>query len=107
MSRLKHVAIRIGLVAASTLLIAGPAGAAEQEALPPSKPSQQTVPEAGAPRSGGSAEPLSDKLHRQDGVIRPPSSIDPEMTQKPPPVGKTPVIPPPGTPGGEPGVDPK
>jgi hypothetical protein len=106
MSRLSQLAIRVGFVAASAFAVAAQAGAAAENE-PAAKSSRRTVPEAASPGSGGSAEPLSDKLHRQDGVIRPPSGIDPEMTQKPPPVGKTPVIPPPGTPGGEPGVDPK
>lgn len=107
MSRVSDVALRFALIAASILVVAAPGGAAEPDALPPQTPSRQTVPEAASPGSGGSGEPLSDKLHRQDGVIRPPAGIDPEMTQKPPAVGKTPIIPPPGTPGGEQGVDPK
>jgi hypothetical protein len=98
---------RIGLSAASMLLVVATATAAEKWELPPQTPSRQTVPEAPSPGSGGSAEPLSEKLHRQDGVIRPPSGIDPEMTHTPPATGKMPVIPPPGTPGGEQGVDPK
>jgi hypothetical protein len=107
MFRLSDLTVRIGLVAAAMLLVPVPAGATEEGALPPSTPSHQAVPEAASPGSGGSAELLSDKLHRQDGVIRPPSGIDPGMTQPPPPVGKTPVIPPPGTPGGDQRLDPK
>lgn len=99
--------VRIGLIAASMLLVAAAASAAEKDELPPQTPSRQTVPEAPSPGSGGSDEPLSDKLDRQHGVIRPPSGIDPEMTRQPPAAGKMPVIPPPGTPGGEPGVEPK
>jgi hypothetical protein len=107
MSRLIDLVVRIGFVAGSMLLVAAPVAAAEKWELPPQTPSRQTVPEADTPGSGGSTEPLSDKLHRQDGVIRPPSGIDPEMTQTPPATGKMPVIPPPGTPGGVQGVDPK
>ncbi|MBV8492782.1 MAG: hypothetical protein JO162_04810 [Alphaproteobacteria bacterium] len=67
--------------------------------------SAQTVPEDRA-MSGGSNEPLSDKLDRSGGVIRPPSSIDPGMMQAPPATSRksTPVIPPPGA---KPGVNPK
>ena len=106
MSRLSRIAIHMGFIAASMLLVLAPAGAAEKGTLPPETPSHQTVPEAASPGSG-SGQPLSDKLDRQGGVIRPPGGIDPNMTQSPPAVGKTPVIPPPGTPGGDQGVKPK
>jgi hypothetical protein len=107
MSRLSRLVIHLGFSAAAAWAIALPAAAAEKEALPPQTPSHQTVPEAAAPGSGGGA-PLSDKLDRQGGVIRPPAGIDPEITRPPPSGGSgMPVIPPPGTPGGEPGVKPK
>jgi len=72
------------------------------------KSAPQTVPEDPA-TSGSSTEPLSDKLDRQGGVIHPPSDVDPGMTQAPPAISpeSTPVIPPPGSPGGKPGVNPK
>lgn len=59
--------------------------------------------------SGSSSEPLSDRLDRSDEVIRPPVHMDPGMTQSPPAVGpkSTPVIPPPGTGGNTPQLDPK
>ena len=98
----------IVLVAGGLWAAVLPCAAAETETLPPATPSHQTVPEAAIPGSGGgSAEPLSKKLDRQGGVIRPPSGVDPLMTQPPPAEGKTPVIPPPGTPGGEQGIKPK
>jgi hypothetical protein len=54
------------------------------------------------------ASNLSDKLARSNGVICPPSHIDPDMKQPPPsPGGPMPVIPPPGTPGGDQSVQPK
>ena len=59
------------------------------------------------PSSTGST--LSDKLEQSDGVIRPPANISPDITV-PAPVpnpGTTPVIPPPGSPGGNQQVDPK
>jgi hypothetical protein len=67
--------------------------------------SPQTVPEDRA-TSGSSREPLSDKLDRSDGVIKPPSGVDPEMTQAPPATSRKsmPVIPPPGA---KPGINPK
>jgi hypothetical protein len=65
------------------------------------------------PRSTGSVgrsnKPLSEKLDRTDGVIRPPANIAPDMTVRPPVPnpGTTLVIPPPGTPGGDESLDPK
>jgi hypothetical protein len=56
-------------------------------------------------RAGG--EPLGDKLARSDGVLCPPSNVDPAMRAPAPETGKMPVIPPPGSPGGDPTVRPK
>jgi hypothetical protein len=64
--------------------------------LPPSSPGETT----------GSAN-LSDQLSRSKGVICPPAGIDPGLTVPPVGGGITPVIPPPGTPGGDPGLIPK
>ena len=50
---------------------------------------------------------LSDKLAQSKGVICPPDQIDPEMNRPAPGGGKMPVIPPPGSPGGDPNVQPK
>jgi hypothetical protein len=52
---------------------------------------------------------LSDKLSRQRGTLHPPAGVDPGMTVAPPQhQGATmPVIPPPGSPGGNPRVVPK
>ena len=58
--------------------------------------------------TGQSRESLSDRLAQSDGVMCPPSSIDPQMHKDPPAAeGKMPVIPPPGSPGGDPTVRPK
>ena len=63
------------------------------------------------PKSGGIQMQqngnLSDKLARSDGVICPPSQVDPEIKAPTPPGGAMPVIPPPGAPGGDPSVQPK
>ena len=55
---------------------------------------------------GDSLKSLSDKLDRGGGVICPPD-VDPGMKTPAPETGKMPVIPPPGSPGGEPNVQPK
>jgi hypothetical protein len=59
------------------------------------------------PRGGGSGnETLSQKLEQTDGVICPPD-IDPDIKIPTPQAGRMPVIPPPGSPGGDPTVRPK
>lgn len=77
----------------------------------PNMPAPQQMPaekiEPQEPSSTGST--LSDKLEQSDGVIRPPETATPDITV-PAPVpnpGTTPVIPPPGSPGGNQQVDPK
>ena len=64
-----------------------------------SAPSDSTV--------GQSREPLGDKLAKSDGVLCPPSGVDPEIRAPTPDTGKMPVIPPPGSPGGNPNLRPK
>jgi hypothetical protein len=89
--------IFIGLALAQT----GPCSAQTLDQKPDQKPAattpSQTVPEDTAPgRSGSSQEPLGMKLNRTDGVLHPPQGTDPGV-----------AIPPPGTPGGNPAVEPK
>ena len=50
---------------------------------------------------------LSDKLALSNGVICPPVGVDPEIHEPAPPGGALKVIPPPGSPGGNPDVQPK
>ena len=50
---------------------------------------------------------LSDKLAQSRGVICPPDYVDPEIKAPTPDAGRMRVIPPPGTPGGDQGVEPK
>ena len=57
--------------------------------------------------TGQRPEPLGDKLARSDGVLCPPPGVDPEMHAPALDTGKTPVIPPPGSPGGDPTIRPK
>jgi hypothetical protein len=95
------------------------AAAAQAPIRPPQAPNMpptdQVVPEKIQPQEPsstgtvGSDATLSDKLEATDGVIRPRTNIDPEITA-PAPVpnpGTTPVIPPPGSPGGDQSVVPK
>jgi len=61
------------------------------------------------PSSGGASETPSEQLDRSRGVIKPRNDVDPKMQVRPPDPGptSTPVIPPPGSPGGDPKVVPK
>jgi hypothetical protein len=103
------------LIAGATVvaLVASVEAAAAQTRLPPPETPQSESTGPQDPRSTGSVgrsnEPLSDKLDRTDGVIRPPANIAPDMSVRPsvPDPGTTRVIPPPGTPGGDPNVEPK
>jgi hypothetical protein len=62
-----------------------------------------------APSSSSENENLSEQLDRNKGVITPPATGDTGIyTEAPNPnPGTTPVIPPPGTPGGDQSVEPK
>jgi len=67
-------------------------------------------PGAAAPEgatTGQSRQPLGEKLAQSDGVLCPPSGVDPEIRAPTPDTGNTPVIPPPGSPGGDPSIRPK
>ena len=69
-------------------------------------PQGNVTPEGGV-TTGQSREPLGDKLAKSDGVLCPPSGVDPAMRAPTPNEGRTPVIPPPGSPGGNPNIRPK
>ena len=64
--------------------------------------SRATAPLPSAPGS----RTLSERLAQTDGVICPPD-VDPDIKAPTPQGGTTPVIPPPGSPGGDPTVRPK
>jgi len=55
---------------------------------------------------GDPSKTLSQKLDQGSCVICPPD-VDPAIKAPTPDAGKTPVIPPPGSPGGDPKVQPK
>jgi hypothetical protein len=100
-------------IALAIFLLGGSAALAEQ--LPPAAvdskacaPGERLKPGAQSPMAppATTGENLSDKLARTDGVICPPN-VDPGIKAPTPDAGKTPVIPPPGSPGGDPSVRPK
>jgi hypothetical protein len=107
------------LVAALTVTAALTGGACLASAQDrPAPPLLSPAPNLGCQaRSGGLVLPrpgettgsanLSDELSRSKGVICPPAGVDPGISVPPVGGGVTPVIPPPGTPGGDPGLVPK
>jgi len=73
----------------------------------PNAPAPRSTDACSQDRRSSSGQTLSDKLEQTDGVICPPD-IDPDIKAAPPPQGgRMPVIPPPGSPGGDPTVRPK
>ena len=66
----------------------------------------QTIDSKACTEQERSNQTLSEKLGQTHGVICPPD-IDRGMKAPTPDAGKTPVIPPPGSPGGNPNVQPK
>jgi hypothetical protein len=84
---------------------APPAAARANDCAP--MPPRGTVSPEGTTTGQRAAEPLGDKLARSDGVLCPPAGVDPEIHAPTPDTGNTPVIPPPGSPGGDPNVRPK
>jgi hypothetical protein len=92
-------------------LIVAPAMAQNPQPTTPSNPTVQVAPpNAPAPppeKIAPHTPDLSNHLSQQKGTINPPN-VDPSMTVQPSPrSGTTPVIPPPGSPGGNPSVVPK
>jgi len=96
-----HIMSRYPVIAGLAVLLA----TVSVEAQTP--PPQSTVPQAKEP--GAAAGTLSEQLSRSGGVIRPPTEVDRKIEATPPNPGAStmPVIPPPGTPGGDPDVKPK
>src|ERR1700745_535142 len=60
-------------------------------------------PQTQRPITTGRGENLSEKLSRNEGVLCPPN-LDADIKLPTPDAGITPVIPPPGSPGGNPNV---
>jgi hypothetical protein len=103
----------LGLGGADALAQTAPGDPAGNQTIPEK---DLSLPETARPRGaqGESVDDthkktLSNKLDATGGVIKPAPGVDPEIV-KPAPVpqpNSTPVIPPPGMPGGPPGPEPK
>jgi hypothetical protein len=121
----RYQAMNIRCTLFLSFLLASAATVAEAQAPPsPATPPQATAPApsqnaacapsntSGTPApdgvtTGRSSEPLGDKLAKSGGVLCPPSTADSEIHARTPEGGNTPVIPPPGSPGGDQSVVPK
>lgn len=111
--------IRLAVLSAALVVPALAAAQAPPETKAPIAPKTERLdPNACANRAtvgqGGDVDmqkpkdqSLSDHLARSDGVICPPEHVDPEIKATTPPGGAMKVIPPPGSPGGDPNVQPK
>jgi hypothetical protein len=105
--------VRVLVLAFSGALLSGAAFAQSTESPreAPSSPPQSPPTSLPLPpdQGEGSGSSLSERLSRSQGVIRPPQDVDPAMKADPPPTGpnSTPVVPPPGAPGGDPRLEPK
>jgi hypothetical protein len=110
----------LGLAAAALLLPAVAFAQAPPSSQAPAAPnteqrdSKACAPGQGTVGKGGDVEEknppagsLSDRLARSDGVICPPSQVDPDIRAPTPRGGTMKVIPPPGSPGGDPSIQPK
>ena len=101
---------------AAVAMLSIPAAQAQQnlnrsERPPSSSPSSRTdclQPDIG-PRSTETtgSQSLSDQLSQSKGVICPPAGVDPGIAVPLVGGGRMPVIPPPGSPGGDPYIQPK
>src|SRR3954471_13426221 len=116
----KSLVLSVVIMAASSAAFAQapptPVTPPAQTAPPPVRganncaPTESTQQGSIAPQGGTTgqrAEPLGDKLARSDGVLCPPAGVDPAIRAPTPDTGNTPVIPPPGSPGGDPTIRPK
>ena len=101
------------VVAAATLFSTSIAQAqAERPGRPTSPPNtSECAPGPDSPRPPSNettgSRPLSERLAESKGVICPPAGVDPGMRQPPPEGGTIKVVPPPGSPGGNPAIQPK
>jgi hypothetical protein len=95
-----------GIIWAS-LIMSNEAVSQAQQPAPDSPNQSGQVPTH--PESTSPDEPLGQQLSKSKGVIEPPTDIDREIeVPAPEPDPKTtPVIPPPGSPGGDPSIQPK
>ncbi|HEU4662040.1 MAG TPA: hypothetical protein VFS63_15405 [Pseudolabrys sp.] len=105
--------MRIGTLSAVVIVAAMLSWALAQESSPnePRDPNACVQGNATTGSNGdtptGDQSSLSEKLARSNGVICPPDHVDPAIKAPTPQGGRMPVIPPPGSSGGNQSVQPK
>jgi hypothetical protein len=114
--------LRAGVALALTLAMCAPACAQPAQGQSPIAPPQTLEPKPCSdpatearrnsnprndPRTDGAGQSLSDKLDNSNGVLCPPPEVDPSIKAPSGSTGDRSVVPPPGTPGGDPTVRPK
>ncbi len=99
------------IVGTSAAFLASTIAFAQSEAPAPKAPLQMPECRRGAlpatPGETTGSMDLGDRLARSKGIICPPAGVDPGIAAPPVGGGTMPVIPPPGTPGGDPNIIPK
>jgi hypothetical protein len=109
--RTQNVVVLIATVAALSIPtaqaqldrpVAPPALSQPSNPCPPSTSKNNT-----ASNETTGSRTLSDQLSQSKGIICPPAGVDPGISVSPSGGGRTPVIPPPGTLGGDPSIQPK
>jgi hypothetical protein len=104
------LAAALGLGGSQALAqVAGQPAAPNMPAPNTTIPEKVDPPLARDPGATGSTNTLSERLENSEGVIRPPSTAAPDMRVAPPVPnpGTTPVITPPGEPGGSQAIQPR
>jgi hypothetical protein len=72
-------------------------------------PTENTPPPDATGEPADPEKPLSEQLKQNEGVLEPPRDMDSKIVRPPlvPDPNTTPVIPPPGSPGNDPSIQPK
>ena len=98
-----------GIIAGIGVLFANATFAQSQELTPPARaPLEAPECQRGAlPAPGETTASTTLSVSHSKGIICPPAGVDPGIAAPPVGGGRTPVIPPPGTPGGDPAIGPK
>ncbi len=94
------ISIRACAAVFALMATVGAAASAQQ-------PAQSPNTNGCTPQEKSTRNNLGQKLSQSNGVICPPDIPDPGGVKAPPAAGNTPVIPPPGGPGGNPQIQPK